>query len=198
MQIDRLYFPVKTLGYGNRIGIWTIGCEHQCPGCSNPELWEKQPDKDIPAEKIIDVIRPYLSECDGITLTGGDPFYQSSELLKVLILIKSCGFKGDVLVFTGYTKEQLMTGPTERKCLSLIDVLIDGKFERDLNNGQGLAGSTNQRILIMNKAFERRYATAATDERKSQIVESSGELMSIGIPVVDPDFHKSAINRRQV
>ena len=39
MYIARILYPVKVLGPGNRVGIWFDGCNHQCPGCSNPELW---------------------------------------------------------------------------------------------------------------------------------------------------------------
>ncbi len=46
MQIDRVLFPITTLGPGNRIGIWTIGCPHKCYNCSNPELWDANVNKD--------------------------------------------------------------------------------------------------------------------------------------------------------
>ena len=38
MYIDRIMFPVLTLGYGQRVGIWTLGCPRKCHKCSNPEL----------------------------------------------------------------------------------------------------------------------------------------------------------------
>ena len=38
LSIARIYYPVKTLGPGNRIGIWTAGCPRRCSGCISPEL----------------------------------------------------------------------------------------------------------------------------------------------------------------
>lgn len=40
MYVARILYPVMVLGPGKRIGIWFVGCRHQCKGCSNPELWE--------------------------------------------------------------------------------------------------------------------------------------------------------------
>lgn len=38
MQIDRLLYPVHSLGPGNRLVIWVRGCKKRCFNCANPEL----------------------------------------------------------------------------------------------------------------------------------------------------------------
>lgn len=47
MFVDRIYFPVTTLGPGERVVVWTCGCTKRCPGCANPELWETRPEAAI-------------------------------------------------------------------------------------------------------------------------------------------------------
>ncbi|MDD6914748.1 MAG: 4Fe-4S cluster-binding domain-containing protein, partial [Eubacteriales bacterium] len=49
----RVLFPITTLGPGNRIGIWTIGCPHKCYNCSNPELWDANVNKDINVSDLV-------------------------------------------------------------------------------------------------------------------------------------------------
>jgi anaerobic ribonucleoside-triphosphate reductase activating protein len=81
MQIARVYYPVKTLGYGNRIGIWTVGCKHACQNCSNPELWDDDPSRDVPLETLFRMFDQIKYPIDGVTISGGDPFEQTAELI---------------------------------------------------------------------------------------------------------------------
>ena len=75
MQIDRLLFPITTLGPGNRLVIWTIGCSKHCFNCANPELWEKNPKKEIDIYELVKIIKQSVGTqtIEGITITGGDP-----------------------------------------------------------------------------------------------------------------------------
>ena len=80
-----------------------------------------------------------------VTFSGGDPFLQASELLAVCKLLKP--YK-NIWVYTGYTYEELMIDPIKRSVLDYIDVLVDGKYIAELNDGkQWFKGSSNQRII---------------------------------------------------
>lgn len=182
MQIDRFYFPVETLGYGKRMCIWTVGCPHHCYNCSNPELWDCNDDKEISVLTMINAIKPYINKCDGITITGGDPFFQAKDLEYLLYELKSI-CEGDILVFSGYTFEEILNNSEMNNCLKYIDVLIDGKYIDAMNDNKGLRGSSNQNIHILNKRFQYRYLNAEALERQSQLVVDNGLLMNIGIPM---------------
>lgn len=163
MQIERVYYPVKTLGYGNRIGIWTVGCRHGCFNCSNPELWDNDPDKDVSEKQIINMFTSIPGQVDGVTITGGEPFQQAEELLSlVLYLYKE--LTQDILIYSGYTLEELQQwkNPTVDKVLAHIAVLIDGKYIEELNDNSSLRGSSNQRIHILNKAYTDPACTEAS------------------------------------
>lgn len=187
MQIDRIFYPVRTLGFGSRIGIWVVGCPHACPNCSNPELWEPDATKDIPVTAVWEMLMSIRAPVDGVTITGGEPFEQTENVYHLVRLIRKY-LTGDIVVYTGYTIEELR----ERrdvytdKTLQLIAVLIDGRYIEDLNDGRlALRGSSNQRIHILNPDYEPVYRELARQKRQSQNVYVNNRLFSIGIPVND-------------
>lgn len=182
MQIDRVYYPVETLGYGKRIGIWTIGCSHGCHNCSNPELWSENKSKDVSVCDLIECIKK-ITEADGITITGGDPFEQPDELLELVIELKRLGYI-DVLVYTGYTLEELNAkGNTCKEILSNIGILIDGMYIDELNDNKSIRGSSNQHIYIFNERLRDRYMGVEEWERKSQILVANGWIQTVGLPM---------------
>ncbi len=156
MYIAQLLYPVKVLGPGERIGIWFAGCNHGCKGCSNPELWKQSPKYNITGDKLFQLISSISSNriVDGFTLTGGEPFLQPDALLEILPELRK--ISSDILVYTGYTREELLDlGHAD--ILDQIAVLIDGRYMEDLNNNSLLRGSSNQRIHILNQDYKTCY-----------------------------------------
>ena len=45
MYLDRILYPVTSLGPGKRLCIWVSGCNARCEGCANPELWTQRPEQ---------------------------------------------------------------------------------------------------------------------------------------------------------
>ena len=141
-------------GEGIRTVIWTQGCKHNCKGCHNPETHS------FDGGKIIDVneVEEELSKIplqDGITLSGGDPFFQPEQCAEIASFVKSKGL--NVWCYTGYTFEQLQDLQDEniKKLLKNVDVLVDGKFvqeEKSLN--LYFKGSRNQRIIDVPKSLK--------------------------------------------
>lgn len=181
IQIDRIFYPVKTLGYGKRLGIWTIGCPRHCKNCSNPELQTAQPDKTVSIEFIIENIKQLRDKIDGITITGGDPFYQPEPIKELLVEIHSLGIE-DILVYTGYTLDEIEKNPALEQLLPYIGVLVDGPYEDALNDNIGIRGSSNQNICILKETLLERYRNVDNWKRESQLVVSDNRLYSIGIP----------------
>ena len=69
-------------GEGIRAVIWTQGCQHKCPGCHNPQTHSFTEGFLIDIEEVKRQI-DNLEGQDGITFSGGDPFYQVKECLEI-------------------------------------------------------------------------------------------------------------------
>ena len=136
-------------GPGFRYAIFTQGCPHGCPGCHNPQT------HDFNGGTLIDPLRllPEIDEnplLSGITFSGGEPFVQPKALLPLAREIKKRGLH--LLIYSGYTYEQLMDMEVCREILKLVDVLVDGKFIEDLYSPYlEFRGSSNQRIIKLGK-----------------------------------------------
>lgn len=147
-----------TDGEGLRLVVFAQGCKHQCPGCHNPDTHPFEGGSTIQKEEIIEMIleNPLL---DGITFSGGDPFFQVEAFLQLSLLIKEKVTPHfphfTIMAYTGFTYERLMeSSPIYSPLLNEIDVLIDGPYIQsqrtmDLN----FIGSANQRILNMKETL---------------------------------------------
>ena len=177
MYIARILFPVKVLGPGNRIGIWFCGCPRRCDGCSNPELWEFQDRYKTSLETVMTLIEKIsrAHKVDGFTLTGGDPFFQPDVLSELLERIKK--ISDDILVYTGYTKDELPA-----PLLKNIAVLIDAPYIKERNNNCLLRGSDNQTIHILSEKYRAAYQNyLASAENQIQNFATRDGYISVGI-----------------
>ncbi|SUB77475.1 anaerobic ribonucleotide reductase-activating protein [Porphyromonas macacae] len=142
-------------GDGIRYSIYLAGCRHACPGCHNPESWNPQAGYLLTEEVLDGMIREINANSllDGITVSGGDPFYNPKELLWLVQTLKvRTGL--NIWCYTGYTLEQLQASEELRAPLSYIDVLIDGPFVQHLADPRlTYRGSTNQRIIKLKKGI---------------------------------------------
>ena len=180
VYIDRVLYQVRSLGPGRRIAIWTSGCDKRCSGCANPELWIQHPEQYITPRRLVDNINKNINDViEGITISGGEPFLQAEELIEFLDLLS---IKGDILVFTGYTYEALLSNDVSKRLLDKIDVLIDGEYKDSLNDGKSaLRGSTNQRRLYLNSRIINQYECYLEQGRTIQNFVYDYNILSVGI-----------------
>jgi anaerobic ribonucleoside-triphosphate reductase activating protein len=134
-------------GPGKRTTIWTQFCPHKCFNCYQPESWSNENKIEISPVFLAYKLRNLNP--DGLTISGGDPFYQKEELLEFLNLVqpKNDFLPKGIICFTGYTIEEIEDDSDMKALLPYIDLLIEGRYIDSLRVYNGLHGSSNQRFI---------------------------------------------------
>lgn len=171
------------LGPGKRFIIWMQGCLQNCPGCITPlsrslEVKHLIRVNDL-AERIVS-----NNNIDGVTISGGEPFLQATNLAKLLKVIHKKRPDLNFLVYTGYTIEQL-TSKKAKGMLKYIDLLIDGPYIDNLNDGKGLRGSSNQRFHYLTQKLIKYNDEIECCGRNNEVIIGSDGTHIIGIPRKD-------------
>lgn len=145
------YYPVDVVnGEGTRCVLFVAGCEHQCPGCYNKSTWgvnSGSPFTQSLEDQIIKDLQDTEIKRQGLSLSGGDPLHPKNvpAILKLVKRVKSECDNKDIWLWTGYRLGELSAD--QQEVVSYIDVLIDGKFVRELADPRLLwRGSSNQII----------------------------------------------------
>ena len=156
-------------GLGVGVSLFVQGCHFHCKGCFNSETWDFNGGKEYTQETIETILK--LIEPDYITrfsALGGEPLEKCNwqDLGNLIIKIKQQKPDIKIWIYTGYTYEYLtklypghIGGPAPDMYLGIIlnniDVLVDGQFQEDKKDlTYPFAGSTNQRVIDMNKTRE--------------------------------------------
>ena len=137
-------------GPGLRASIYLAGCYHKCPGCHNPQSWDMNGGKEMEVDEIVEILKQ--SGHTKFTITGGDPFYQPTGLLELVIRIRKEIPGSNIWCYTGFLFEDLLDREEMVLILKNIDVLVDGPFIQELKDETLMyRGSSNQRILEIPK-----------------------------------------------
>lgn len=152
------YFAMDVVnGPGTRCSLFVSGCSHHCRGCYNQSTWDPRAGvvfTDIMADQIINDLNDARIYRRGLSLSGGDPLFPANvEAIGQLVrrVRAECPGK-DIFMWTGYRYDELSSA--QQQVVSLIDVLIDGRFEAEQANPELLwRGSANQQIHYINPAL---------------------------------------------
>lgn len=152
-------------GPGVRVSLYTSGCRLHCPFCHNPETWDFKFGSPYTQEVEYEIIKALTPDyIQGFTFCGGEPFEEENqrELVKLARKIREKFPNKDIWSWTGYEYKDLMEGGRKHcevtdELLSYVDVLVVGNFlidKRDISDNNRWRGSTNQRVIDMNKTRE--------------------------------------------
>lgn len=141
-------------GPGLRYTVFVQGCPHGCAGCHNPQTHDPNGGTLVDIDELFEeCIEDPLNK--GVTFSGGEPFFQAAALYELGKRFKERGFS--IWCYSGWTWEELQTkGEDIRKLLSVVDVLVDGRFVEELRTlSLPFRGSSNQRIIDVRASEEK-------------------------------------------
>lgn len=172
MKFIRLDRNNQVNGAGLRCVVWVSGCENYCEECHNPESWDYNYGHNWSYEDYKILTEQMSSpEISGITLTGGDPLAPNNrrDTEAFCHWFKETFPNKTIWLYTGYLFEDVDS------YLHDVDVLIDGKYDKVLNPGPGKAkwrGSTNQRVIDVQKSLEKGWIVEYVDFNGKTISEN--------------------------
>ena len=154
-------------GEGVRVSLFVSGCTNHCEHCFQPQTWDfgyGRPFTQETQAHILALLAP--SYINGLTLLGGEPLEPENQraLLPFVRQVKAAYPDKTIWAFSGFTYEELLQPGGYAHCevteelLSLLDVLVDGRFVEALKDiSLRFRGSSNQRLLDL--AATRRTGT---------------------------------------
>lgn len=165
-------------GPGLRAVVWLQGCTLGCPGCFNPQTHSHLDGYWISIDQLFSQNIALQSQIEGITFSGGEPLQQMRPLLKLLQRLRN-ETALSILLFSGYTLNEIERMPTGKQLLGLVDVLIAGRYVQDQPGSGGLIASGNQQIYTLSQ----RYSTKDLEQTPSTevILTPDGEILLSGI-----------------
>ena len=147
-------------GPGVRVSLFVSGCRHHCRECFNAMAWDFQYGKPYTEETQAELLRLLSpSYIQGLTLLGGEPFEPENQraLLPLVKRVRQALPEKNIWAYTGFLYEDLLREGSHPRCevtdelLSLVDVLVDGRFVEALKDiSLRFRGSSNQRLIDLN------------------------------------------------
>lgn len=141
---------------GISVSLWLQGCEHKCVGCFSPHTWDFNQGEDF-TEETIEFIVHLLTKDEihkNLSVLGGETLSTNKlgMLEKLLKRVKEINSDIQVWLWTGYTYEEV----GNLSLMSFVDILIDGKYEKELHNPTRYKGSDNQRVIDVKESKEQK------------------------------------------
>lgn len=154
------YAEIKPFDVANAKGIsctlFVSGCTHKCEGCFNLELQDFNYGQEFTKEVEDD----FINKCKNpnvttVSVLGGEPFQQPYVRMLNLFRRLKTEVNKPIWVWTGYTYVEILADERKKGLLHYIDVLIDGRFEKDLKDLKlKHRGSSNQRIINVQESLK--------------------------------------------
>jgi anaerobic ribonucleoside-triphosphate reductase activating protein len=165
-------------GPGHRAVVWVQGCTLGCPGCFNPLTHSRQAGEIVDTTKLGDEILHIGPAIEGITISGGEPLQQTSAVVDLLTNLKKRS-QLSVVLFTGFTWEEIQHMPAAQPLLALVDVFIAGRFQMDKRIAHSLIGSSNKTMHFLTQRYNQRDFSVVPEAEI--FIDANGEVELSGI-----------------
>ena len=165
-------------GEGVRVSLFVSGCTNHCEHCFQPETWAFDYGQEFTARterELLDALSP--TYINGLSVLGGEPFEPENQrtLLPFLRKARAAFPRKTIWCYTGFVLEdELLREGSHPRCevtdslLSLIDVLVDGRFVEALKDiTLRFRGSSNQRLIDLPATLRAGRFIPWTDENRT-------------------------------
>lgn len=178
LQVHHLEPSSKVNGPGQRAVVWLQGCTLACPGCFNPLTHPARGGASYAVDAVYQWVQSLPPETTGLTFSGGEPLQQLRPLIQLLQQVRA-STSLSVILFTGYTWEEVQKMPQASALINLIDVCIAGRYQEASRLAHHLAGSANKTFHFLTS----RYSPADFEqvEQAEIILAPDGEIRISGI-----------------
>lgn len=187
IMVNRVHYPVRTLGPGRRAGVWFQRCTIGCGGCASRDTWADDQQRHVGIDEVLRWLDG-LPQVDGVTLTGGEPSQQPDGLVALVRQIDAWRRRGaknvDILLYSGYQLSVLRRKACWPAMEGIVDAVIAGPYVERRNPGGLWRGSANQKLLPLTELGWRRYRDALDRpaDRRLQVSTSGDHMWIVGIP----------------
>ena len=178
LQIHEFLPFSRVNGPGTRAVIWVQGCRLRCPGCFNPQTHPRQGGEWVTVTDLFQRIAALGSAIEGITVSGGEPLHQWRPLLNLLKLIRR-ETPLSVLLFTGFSWQEVCRLPGAGEWPGCVDVLIAGRYVAAQRLASGLRGSANKTVHLFTSRY--RLADLESVPPAEAVITTTGEVLLSGI-----------------
>lgn len=201
MRVAAIRPHVYTDGPGERVSLYLGGCSigrsaAPCIGCQSPHLWRED---GWPEREVADVAAELLAYNLPVTIIGGEPMDQAPALAALLATIRERRPEAHIIVYSGYTLEELRSrfaadcatflgggrgdGVWAMAVLAFADVLVDGRFVRSEDDDfVQWRGSRNQRPINLRATHEQRRWDDPVLEDWDALVFQEGDDGDVIVP----------------
>ena len=210
IRINRIAYPVVTLGPGRRLGVWVQGCHIRCYECVSIDTWDPEGGYEVDVEVLASEMASAIADHDltGITITGGEPIEQVNAVFELIVclqkVLEGCNRLSkeqcllDILVFSGLQFDDFKRHAPILH--SVIDGVVCGPYDPSYPRTSPLIASGNQELHIITNLGEQRFGQIAQSiQSVMQLHVDDENITLIGLPRFgDLRLLEEALGRRGI
>ncbi len=187
LNINSIIYNTAVEGPYHRTALWVQGCSINCADCCNTHMLSTTKSKVLSISEIVESLLNALvknPEIEGISILGGEPLDQSTELLHLLKTIKEKIPNYGVILFTGYEWSQLTACPKKSQIIEFCDLIIAGPYKKELHSRKRRwIGSDNQSIQFTSPRYKKELQPWPKGKIELEISISDREILVTGTPL---------------
>jgi anaerobic ribonucleoside-triphosphate reductase activating protein len=152
INIVNYIINTRVNGPGTRFAIWVQGCPFRCEGCYNPHTHTANHHTVMKISDLVDLILDNIDSIDGLSFSGGEPFWQYDKLAELCRQVEERLLLSDkeftFMSFTGLYLEEIQNEPKYQVFLKYLHYLKCGRYDNSLSTqGTGATVTSSNQTL---------------------------------------------------